>query len=186
MFILCWILFEYSGYRAFYFCCTIYIYIFTYIHQIYFGRFAAWITYSLFTPQYALFLAYKLKYRNFNSTFCMYAYYFLLHTFAGVERFARLQILYYLLYFMYAFLLSTVILLIVSFFLSLCTLKIYMHTVRACSITYLFIIFFMFSISTVILILLFLIYVFLYIYMYWALHTFHYLLMCYVPLSCFL
>ena len=30
--------------------------------------------------------------------------YFLLHTFAGVERFARSQILYYLLYFMYAFL----------------------------------------------------------------------------------
>ena len=29
--------------------------------------------------------------------------YFLLHTFAGVERFARSQILYYLLYFMYAF-----------------------------------------------------------------------------------
>ena len=98
--------FEYSGYRASYFCCTIYIYIFTHIHQIYiyFGRFAAWITYSKFTRKYTLFLAYTLKYRNFNSTSCMYAYYFLLHTFAGVERFARLQILYYLLYLMYAFL----------------------------------------------------------------------------------
>ena len=47
-------LFEYSGYRAFYFCCTIYISISKYIHQIYryFGRFAAWITYSKITRKY--------------------------------------------------------------------------------------------------------------------------------------
>ena len=33
---------------------------------IYSGRFAAWITYSLITPQYALRCAYILKYRNFQ------------------------------------------------------------------------------------------------------------------------
>ena len=107
VFIIYWISFEYSGYRAPYFCCTIYIYIFTHIHQIYiyFGRFAAWITYSLITPQYALFLAYKLKYRNFLIFYsaCIPTY-SLLHAFAGMERFARSQILYYLLYFLYAFL----------------------------------------------------------------------------------
>ena len=170
------------------FCCTIYIYIFTHIHQIYiyFGRFAAWITYSLITLQYTLFLAYKLKYRNFYFTLCMYAYLFFATyvCWCGALRAVTNTSLFAVFYVCIS--MSTVILLIVSFFLSLCTLKIYMHTVRACFITYLFIIFFLFSISTVILILLFLIYVFLYIYMYWALHTLHYLLICYVPLNCFL
>ena len=147
MFIFYWISFEYSGYRASYFCCTIYIYIFIHIHQIYiyFGRFAAWITYSLITPQYALFFAYKLKYRNFLIFYsaCIPTY-SLLHTFAGMERFARSQILYYLLYFMYAFFMSTVILLIVPLLsISMYSYYIYAYsTLRACSITYLFAIFF--------------------------------------------
>ena len=70
--------------------------------------------------------------------------YFLLHTFAGVERFARSQILYYLLYFMYAFFMSTVILLIVPLLsISMYSYYIYAYsTLRACSITYLFAIFF--------------------------------------------
>ena len=135
-----------------------------------------------------MFLAYKLKYRNFNSTFCMYAYYFLLHTFAGVQRFARLQILIicYILcmpFYEYSNTFNSTF-----FSISMYSYYIYAYsTLHACSITYLFTIFFyVFSISTVILILLFLIYVFLYIYMYWALHTLYYLLICYVPLSCFL
>ena len=60
--------FYYSGYRAFYFAVQYFIYIHTYFLNVYIysGRFAAWITYSLITPQYALCFAYILKYRNFQ------------------------------------------------------------------------------------------------------------------------
>ena len=144
MFIFYWISFEYSGYRASYFCCTIYIYIFIHIHQIYiyFGRFAAWITYSKFTPQYTLFLAYKLKYRNFNFLFCMYTYVFFATyvCWYGALRAVTNTFLFAVLSLCLS--ISTVILLIVLFSIYMYPYYIYAYsTLRACSITYLFAIF---------------------------------------------
>ena len=96
---------------------NIYIYILTYIYQIYryFGRFAAWITYSKFTRKYTLFLAYTLKYRNLIlHSACMpiiFCYIRLLVW--SASRGYKYFIICYIL--CMPFLLSTVILLIVPF-----------------------------------------------------------------------
>ena len=189
VFIFYWISFEYSGYRASYFCYTTYIYIFIHIHQIYiyFGRFAAWITYFLITLQCTLFLAYKLKYRNFN--------FYTLHVCLLIFCYIRLLVWsasrghkYFIIccilcmhFYEYSNTFNS------TLFLYLCTLTIYMHTVRFALVlllTYLlysFMFFYKYSNSNSIISHICI----LTIYVCWALLTLHYLLMCYIPLSCF-
>ena len=136
-----------------------------------------------------MFLAYKLKYRNFNFTLCMYAYLFFATyvCWCGALRAVTNTSLFAIFYVCIS--MSTVILLIVPFFfLYLCILTIYMHTVRFALVlllTYLlysFMFFYKYSNSN----LLFSHICILTIYVCWALRTLHYLLMCYLPLSCFL